>query len=209
MPENVHPFITHSPSDVLFGESKIHNLDFHDTFFSTHTVMQCVIKCLLRNNGTFLSISWWPILTVASVGYDKIVDYCDNNSNSAVKQYSPGAWLITLSLFSYTLYIKNAVQRRIMHTVRALLRFSGDRCSDFTTVPIKQRWIIWVSRSYWSINITMTLLRTLWRLKSPALRLFIRLFIQAQINENIKAPRLWPLWGEFTVDQWISRAKGQ
>ena len=35
-----------------------------------------------------------------------------------------------------------------------------------------------------------------------------RLF-KAQIKENIKAPRDWPLWGEFTGDRWISRTKGQ
>ena len=34
-----------------------------------------------------------------------------------------------------------------------------------------------------------------WRLKSPASRLFTRMFVQAQINENIKTPRHWPLWG--------------
>ena len=34
-------------------------------------------------------------------------------------------------------------------------------------------------------------------------------FIQAQINENIKAPRHWTLWGEFTGDRWILRTKGQ
>ena len=34
-------------------------------------------------------------------------------------------------------------------------------------------------------------------------------FIQAQLKENIKAPRLWPLWGEFTGDRWIPRTKGQ
>ena len=34
-------------------------------------------------------------------------------------------------------------------------------------------------------------------------------FIQAQIKENIKAPRHWPLCGEFTGDLWIPRAKGQ
>ena len=28
-------------------------------------------------------------------------------------------------------------------------------------------------------------------------------FIQGQIKENIKAPRHWPLWGEFTGDWWI------
>ena len=34
-------------------------------------------------------------------------------------------------------------------------------------------------------------------------------FIQSQIKENIKAPRLWSLWGEFTDDRWIPRKKGQ
>ena len=34
-------------------------------------------------------------------------------------------------------------------------------------------------------------------------------FIQAQIKENIKAPRHWPLCGEFTGDRWIPRTKGQ
>ena len=40
-------------------------------------------------------------------------------------------------------------------------------------------------------------------LKSPASRLFTKPFVQAQIKENIKAPRLWPLWGEFTANRWI------
>ena len=35
------------------------------------------------------------------------------------------------------------------------------------------------------------------RLKSPASRLFTQPFIQAHIKENIKAPRHWPLCGEF------------
>ena len=47
------------------------------------------------------------------------------------------------------------------------------------------------------------------RLKSPALRLFTQPFIQAQIKENIKAPRHWSLWGEFTGDRWIPRTNGQ
>ena len=37
-----------------------------------------------------------------------------------------------------------------------------------------------------------------WRLKSPASRSFTQSFIQTQIKENIKAPRHWPLCGEFT-----------
>ena len=35
-----------------------------------------------------------------------------------------------------------------------------------------------------------------------------RLF-KAQIKENIKIPRHWPLWGEFTVHRWIPRTNGQ
>ena len=35
-----------------------------------------------------------------------------------------------------------------------------------------------------------------------------RLF-KVQIKENIKAPRHWPFWGEFTADRWIPRTKGQ
>ena len=34
-------------------------------------------------------------------------------------------------------------------------------------------------------------------------------FVRAQIKENIKAPRHWPLWGEVTGGQWIPRTKGQ
>ena len=36
-----------------------------------------------------------------------------------------------------------------------------------------------------------------------------QLFIQAQIKETIKAPRHWPLSGEFTGDRWIPRTNGQ
>ena len=44
-----------------------------------------------------------------------------------------------------------------------------------------------------------------WRLKSPVWPLFTQPFIQAQIKENIKAPRHWLLCGKFTGDQWIHR----
>ena len=44
---------------------------------------------------------------------------------------------------------------------------------------------------------------------SPASPLFTQPFIRAQIKENIKAPRHWPLCGEFTGDRWIPRTNGQ
>ena len=39
--------------------------------------------------------------------------------------------------------------------------------------------------------------------------LFTQPFIQTQIKENIKAPRHWPLCGEFTEDRWIPHTNGQ
>ena len=35
----------------------------------------------------------------------------------------------------------------------------------------------------------------------------VKPFVQAQIKENIKAPRHWPLWGESTGDRLILRTK--
>ena len=32
---------------------------------------------------------------------------------------------------------------------------------------------------------------------------------KGQRKQNIKAPRYWPLWGEFTGDRWIPRTKAQ
>ena len=47
-------------------------------------------------------------------------------------------------------------------------------------------------------DITMTSQWPPWRLKSPASTLFTQSLIQAQIKENVKAPRHWPLCREFT-----------
>ena len=33
--------------------------------------------------------------------------------------------------------------------------------------------------------------------------------IHVQIKENVKAPRYWPLCGEFTGHRWIPRTNGQ
>ena len=78
---------------------------------------------------------------------------------------------------------------------------------------------LWLNGKTWMINFVQNFyVGTLiyhysdvikWRLKSPALRLFIQTFIQVQIKENIKALRHWPLWGEFTGDQWNPHTKGQ
>ena len=42
-----------------------------------------------------------------------------------------------------------------------------------------------------------------WRLKSPASWWFVQPLVQEQIKENIKAPRLRPLWVAFIDDSWF------
>ena len=68
---------------------------------------------------------------------------------------------------------------------------------------------MWIAGKLISAVITMTSQWARWRLKSPASRLFTQSSIQAQIKENIKAPRRWPLCGEFIDDRWIPCTKGQ
>ena len=72
------------------------------------------------------------------------------------------------------------------------------------------QWDLWdgyIARMGHAINsIAVTSWWARWRLKSPASRLFAQPFVQVQLEENIKAPRLWPLWGEF-VSQMASNAE--
>ena len=47
-----------------------------------------------------------------------------------------------------------------------------------------------------------------WHGALSAVRTRARHSIPSQTKENIKAPRHWPLWGEFAGDRWIPRTKG-
>ena len=66
-----------------------------------------------------------------------------------------------------------------------------------------------LDRETFCLSITVTSKWARYRLKSPVSRLFTQPFIQTQIKGNIKAPRHWPLCGEFTGDRWIPRTNGQ
>ena len=91
---------------------------------------------------------------------------------------------------------------------------------NFVTEHIRftQSYFEWRHILHWQINsshllvvsdITMTSQWAWWRHRSPASWLFTQPFIRAQIKENIKAPRHWPLCEEFTGDRWILRTNGQ
>ena len=89
-----------------------------------------------------------------------------------------------------------APQNAIQQYVRVFGRLKLDKISQLNTfVTIKTHYsdVIMGAMAYQITSLTIAY--------SP--------FIQAQIKENIKAPRHWPLWGEFTGDRWIRRTKGQ
>ena len=90
---------------------------------------------------------------------------------------------------------------------------------SYANITIKDFWKI-VGRNVKKTNVAITInkfkhCRSFKRYsdvimrKSPASRVFTQLFIEARIKENIKAPRHWPLCGEFTGDRWIPRTKSQ
>ena len=49
---------------------------------------------------------------------------------------------------------------------------------------------------------TMTSLWARWRLKLSASWSLAQSFVPAQITKNLKVPRHWPLWGDYTDDRW-------
>ena len=63
--------------------------------------------------------------------------------------------------------------------------------------------------TYVSMYMIMLCYVVLYRLKSPASRIFTQPFIQGSDQRNIRAPRHWPLWGEFTGHRWIPHTKDQ
>ena len=89
---------------------------------------------------------------------------------------------------------------------RELSWYSDDKVGIMTTLKSRLIEIPKVGQRGWRglrqisrIAITVTSYWARWRLKSPASRLFAQLFIQAQIKENIEAPRHWPLCGNSPV----------
>ena len=72
-------------------------------------------------------------------------------------------------------------------------------CNEFCSFRVRP----WIFCQTWNIVRSLTMLI----LCLP--RLLTQPFIQTQIKENIKAPRHWPLCGEFTGDRWILGTNGQ
>ena len=57
--------------------------------------------------------------------------------------------------------------------------------------------VLYLGGTYIYIDVIMSMMAS----QITRSRLFTQLFVQAQIKENMKALRHWPLWGEFISDQ--------
>ena len=77
---------------------------------------------------------------------------------------------------------------------------------DFLTAGIDMGQLYMSLAVFGTVSIKMTSKWARWCLTSPVSRLFTQPLIQAQINENIKAPRHWTVCGEFTDDFPAQRA---
>ena len=121
------------------------------------------------------------------------------------------------------LFIKRCVFRSIiMHYLMFyLIKISGPMCKcGFIITLMSKRYTssyMWKVLMRWIQHwFTCMYVSLQWRHNErdgvsnhqPDNCLLNRLF-NAQIKENIKAPRHWPLWGEFAGNRWISRTKGQ
>ena len=127
---------------------------------------------------------------------------------------------ITRLTIVYSTIYSGADQRKLQSSaslafVRATGEFPAQMASDAERVPFDDV-IIWCMLVAWKSRdiiipavspfvapkfvITVTSECVRWRLKPPASRLFAQPFVQAQIKENIKTPRHWPLLVESTGD---------
>ena len=131
-----------------------------------------------------------------------ITSSCD--TQSPVKICS--IWTINIYIYMQKIFIQNYdFNWRVRNKLWRLgITWSFPYCSERE----KQREMKGICRK-WEWDIIMTSWWVRWRPKSPASRLLTHPFVQAQIKENTKGLRHWPLWGEFTGGWWIPRTKGQ
>ena len=159
-----------------------------------------VIQCIPRNMHTvtalvcFVVVIHWLIFPYPS---GLLHWHCGNLTIAPVPAKQP--WWIWINT-SCEFIMNDCITTTKQSTTKPCAYFLG-----YTVTGVKYRWHSLPCQ----INITMTSQWARWCLKSAASRLFTQSFIQTQIKENIKAPRHWPLRGDFTGDRWISRTKGQ
>ena len=93
---------------------------------------------------------------------------------------------------------KQTKQTKQKHIGAKISKIFRPSTPPWEIICVNPRFLGSISHVAYTSHITLTSKWLRWRLKSPVSRLFTQPFIRAQIKENIKAPRHWPLCGEFT-----------
>ena len=122
---------------------------------------------------------------------------------------------LLIALIWSRIYLRNCEQlsgcfslKWILHSMRILIELIIVYQTDLVLQALRAHCVLQVSRIRGSSHyngVTMSAMAS----QSPASWLLTQSFVLAQMNENIKTPRHWPLCGEFTGDRWIFRSKGQ
>ena len=116
-------------------------------------------------------------------------------------------WTHLYNYWYYSVILVEIEEGAVLNTRSCDVWWLDDLCENCV---LYTQLILWTTlRNVWQPVITMVSNWAWWRLKSAVSPLFTQTFIQVQINENIKAPRHWPLCTEFTGDRWIPRTKDQ
>ena len=78
-------------------------------------------------------------------------------------------------------------------------------CFMYSHQVLRGNWLVQIISSHYNDVIMVTMASQI-----TSLTMIVHSTVySAQIKENIKAPRHWPLCGEFTGDRWIPRTKDQ
>ena len=134
--------------------------------------------------------------TSENIGKYILIDF----KNLSLVGWVPGVLSNQMHPQTYVLICRSFFRRPFSAISAGFLRLSGVSWSLLLGLVLQ-------GSSYYYISMTSYWVR--WRLKAPASPLFAQGLVQTQIKGNIKAPRHWPLCGEFTGHRWIPRTKGQ
>ena len=166
----------------LKNSPKFQIFEFWNGHYTRHTFWSCLIRCA--------NMKWirWVLLKIQS-GHDSVHRRTGGQTDKVIPVY-----------MQYTTSLKrgyNEVSPKLgLKANCAKPRLSTSYYSVTYITPL-----LWAT--YYSDVILSAMASQV-----IGILLFNQSFVQAQIKENIKAPRHCSLWGEFTGDPWIPRTKG-
>ena len=144
----------------------------------------------------------WICLVSGKLTRGHMIQY--NNKESPNKTVSPcHPWRKYVSC----VYCEVICPADTMYTIITSLLRQNDVATSFwrnndVIIPSHVRWAV-KTVHYYDVIMSPTASQI------TSLTIVYSIVYRAQIKENIKAPRHWPLCGEFTGDRWIPRTNGQ